>query len=256
MIAAAAVMTRPVSAMPSATAADADLGRRPDAEPLGLLDQLAAGGDLQSGDVQRSDLIKQPRARAGREHAGVLVVVDRGERGHAIPRDLDGAVRRVRADHLGDVRKCPHPREHRRDRSTNRRSVDRAMRDVKHDRVDVTALGPEFLPQQVAGALGLGPGQGEVRGIAVADRARHHGGEDRDHDQAATTKRRWPMHKRARRSMAVCWCIYCLPCIRTGESVATTVSSARLGRIGEAASEVAGVLAGRRAGLDSQAVVG
>ena len=56
------------------------------------------------------------------------------------------------------------------------------MRDVEHDRVDVAALGPELLVQQIAGALGLGPGQSEIGGVAVADRPRDDGGEDRDHD--------------------------------------------------------------------------
>ena len=65
------------------------VGGRADAEALGLLDHLAAGGDLQARHVHRVDLVEQRVPGVVRQQVGALVVVDRRERGLAVGRDLD-----------------------------------------------------------------------------------------------------------------------------------------------------------------------
>ena len=133
----------------------ADLCRRADVESLRRLDDLPAGRDLQAGNADTVDQLQQRLARGRRQLVRGPVVVDRRKRRHAVPRDLHGSARAVRADDSRDVRERAHARQHRRDRGAHGRRVDRSPRDVEDDRVRVAALRRELLRKQIVGPLGV-----------------------------------------------------------------------------------------------------
>ena len=170
----------------------AHLGRRTDAESLGILDYLTTGEDLKPGNANRVDLVQHGLSGVAGEHVRRLVVVDRRERGRPIGRDLDSPLRAVGADDPGDMWEPAHAHQQRRHRRAHGRRVDRSARDVEYDRVRVAALSLELVLEQVNRALRLGPWQAEYGGVVRPHSLGHDRGEDRHghpahHDAAAVS---------------------------------------------------------------------
>ena len=157
-------------------------GRRADAEALGLLDHLPAGGDLQPGDVDLVDRVEHRLAVVVGQQVRALVVVDGRERGLAVLGDLDRPGGAVRADDADDVR-------HRRPPCASSGSI--ASRTagrrpcpwrVEDDRVDVAALGLELALSRSMTCWDSVPGRLKLVAYWRPTAAGDHGRSDRDHD--------------------------------------------------------------------------
>src|SRR5205823_13405297 len=101
---------------------------------LGLLDGLAAELDVQPGRTGRFGGLDDPGDVRLGQVVGLLGEVDRGVRGAAVPADLRGPVRPVRADHGGDLGHRRDLPEYRAYPCGDRRVAHRTMADLPDDR--------------------------------------------------------------------------------------------------------------------------
>jgi hypothetical protein len=147
--------------MNSTTGGREHADRRADAQRrlLGLLDGLAAELDVQPGRTGRLGGVDDPGDIRPGQVVGLLGEGDGGVCGVAVPADLRGPVRSVRADHGGHL-------GHRRDLlqdvvypCADRRITHRAMTDLPDDRVGVAGLGRDGLGQQLLSRGGTRTGQ-------------------------------------------------------------------------------------------------